>query len=174
MSNKKRNKKYRPKLPSRVPWWDRATPMTQSHRESIETGVRLSMAAVSSGSGTVEDVAKVLAQIKVAWHFLPRIEGGLQYKQELEDGYNAGARIGNRIHEGKKQQLNADLIEFGRALDLSIAVTDQFEKFEVLDVISQNLEEYGRDMDDFNKQEVTAWINSRLKQRSRAPRTTRG
>lgn len=161
MTQKKRNKCYVPKVPKRVPWWDTATPMTEKHRDSVETDVRMAMAAIADGSGSIENIATLWVQLKLARALLSEIEDGETYDDEIAAGQEALVRIAQKVFSGGKHLLNADIMAAGKAVDLSITVTNEFSRLEIMNRLRTEMRKRGIE-DEFNKKEMALWIKQRL------------
>lgn len=170
--SKPRTKKYRPKIPSRIPWWSTATPMTQSHKDQIETEVRIAMSQIAKGDGTLDEIVLLMIELKLARQFTDDMEDGDRLDDALQAGQQALLRITERIQRGETRQLNADLMAAGKAVDLAIGITEHFTRWEIMNVLRAQMRERGIE-EKFNKQEVELWIKSRLKKSLTIRPTTR-
>ncbi len=138
MTKSKPKRVYQPKLPSKLPWWKAATPLTKNQRMRIELAPRLALKALFAGEGTIEEVNTIGGPILMTLNLLDKIEEGEQYRDRLTAGRDASVRIYVAL-EKKKPLLNADLQALAVGLDIAIEVMTLCERWEYEAAIRKGL-----------------------------------
>lgn len=138
----KRNKRYAPKLPKKLPWWKAATPLSEKQRLRIELAPRLALKALFAGEATTEEVNTVAGPIMMTLHLLDKIEDGERYRDRLIAARAAGVRLYAAISKGTPL-INADLQLFAVGLDIAIEAMALCDRWEYEAAVRKGLEEDG-------------------------------
>lgn len=138
----KRNKRYAPKLPKKLPWWRAATPLSEKQRLRIELAPRLALKALFAGEATTEEVNTVAGPIMMTINLIDKIEDGERYRDPLIAARDAGVRLYAAISKGKPT-LNADIQLFAVGLDIAIEAMALCDRWEYEAAVRKGLEEDG-------------------------------
>ena len=116
---------------------------------------------MARGEQTTDNFGTLWVQLKLARGLAPELEEGLFYDDVLEAGQQALVRIAAKYFGGEVRYLNSDVMALGKAVDLSIAMTKQFSRLELMKILRAEMNHRGM-LDEFNKKEMTLWVRQRL------------